>query len=309
VTADPELVITRTVAAPRALVYQAFTEGERLARWWGPAGMAVEIVRLELRPGGMFLYALTMPNGARMWGRWVFEEIVAGERLAFTSGFSDEHGGVTRHPMSATWPLEVRNTITFAADGGQTTLTMRGRAVGATAEELATFTDNHHNVQKGFAGTFAQLDGYLEGLRTLELTRLYAAPRALVYQALTHGEHLAKWFGPDGFTITNLEADIRVGGAWRFTMHAPGGMTFPNRIVYEELVPNERLVYVHDGDGNPDDPHAFRVTMTLTDEDGQTRFTVRSVFASVARVEEVKKFGAVELGAQTWRKLGEFVAR
>lgn len=57
-TQSSDLVLTRTLQAPRALVFQAFTEPEHLARWWGPKGFAIEVIRFELKPGGLFHYRL-----------------------------------------------------------------------------------------------------------------------------------------------------------------------------------------------------------------------------------------------------------
>jgi uncharacterized protein YndB with AHSA1/START domain len=75
--------------------------------------------------------------------------------------FSDEDGGITRHPMSATWPLEVLNTMILTEKAGRTTLTMQGVPIHATAEERKTFKDGHKSMEQGFKGTLDQLAEYL----------------------------------------------------------------------------------------------------------------------------------------------------
>ena len=142
--------------------------------------------------------------------------------------------------------------------------------------------------------------------REIVLTRVFDAPRELVFQAYTQPEHLAKWYGPDGFTITSFEDDCRVGGWWRFMMHGPDGKDWPNRIEYREVVRPERLVFDH-GRDEDDDPHQFFVTITFDDEGGKTRLTSRMLMRTREQREASIKFGAVELGNQTLARLAEYL--
>ena len=143
--------------------------------------------------------------------------------------------------------------------------------------------------------------------REFTLTRLFEAPRPLVWEAWTRPEHIEKWFGPDGFTTRNIAMDVRPGGLWRFTMTGPDGTVFRDRAEYLEVVPAERLVYWH-GNDKDDDPERFHVTVTFADEAGGTRVTMRGVFSTVEQFEQVKKFGALESGQQTLRHLAEHLA-
>ncbi len=147
---------------PRALVWKAWTEAERLKRWWGPKGFTMGVAKLELRPGGIFHYSMRPPDGRELWGRFVYREISAPGRLVFIVSFSDATGGVVRHWLSPTWPLEVLNTLTLAEEGGRTTLTLRGVPINATEQERKTFEDGSGSMQQGFKGTLDQLDGYLK---------------------------------------------------------------------------------------------------------------------------------------------------
>ncbi len=117
--------------------------------------------KLDLRPGGVFHYGLWTTGGVEMWGKFVYREVVAPERLTFVVSFSDKDGGLLCHPASATWPLEVLNTITLSEREGRTTLTMHGIPINATEEERATFASAKRNVQQGFKGTMDQLEAYL----------------------------------------------------------------------------------------------------------------------------------------------------
>src|SRR5450631_188479 len=96
--------------------------------------------------------------------------------------------------------------------------------------------------------------------REIVITRVFDAPRELVFKAWTDPKHLVHWWGPNGFTNTFHEVDIRPGGVWRFTMHGPDGVDYPNRIVFEEIVKPERIVYAHSG-GEENDLAQFHVTV------------------------------------------------
>lgn len=159
-----EFVVSREFAAPRDLVWKAWTEGARLAQWWGPKGADIRVVKMELKPGGMFHYTMAFKAGQEMWGRFVYREIMAPERLVYVSAFSDPDGGVTRAPFPQirdTWPLEILNTLTLSERDGKTTLTLRGHPINATVEEMKTYTSMFGSMQQGFGGTLEKLEAHL----------------------------------------------------------------------------------------------------------------------------------------------------
>lgn len=160
-----EFVITRVFNAPRELVWQAWTERPRLMQWFGPKGFTMPIARLDLRPGGIFHYCLRSPDGHEMWGKFVYREIVAPERIVLVSAFSDEQGGITRHPMSPTWPLEMLSTTTFTEHQGKTIITVRWAPLNATESERKTFDTSHEGMEKGWTGTLEQLAEYVGSSR------------------------------------------------------------------------------------------------------------------------------------------------
>lgn len=157
-----EFVIKRAFNAPLKRMWQAWTEPEQMAQWWGPKGFKAEIKTLDLKPGGLFHYRLVSPQGQEMWGRFVFREIVPEERLIFISSFSDETGGLTRHPLHEAWPLQMLSTITFAGTGSKTTVTVKWAPYEATESERDTFEKGKESMQAGWTGTFEQLEGYLD---------------------------------------------------------------------------------------------------------------------------------------------------
>lgn len=155
-------VISRVLDAPRDLVWECFTRPERMKEWWGPKGVKVVKSDMDLRPGGTYLYGMQVPDGPVMWGKFVYREIVPPEKLVFINSFSDENRGVTRHPMSPTWPLEMLSTFTFEeVAGGKTKFTIRWSPHNATVEERKTFDAGQASMNQGWSGTLEQLETYL----------------------------------------------------------------------------------------------------------------------------------------------------
>ena len=142
---------------------------------------------------------------------------------------------------------------------------------------------------------------------TITMEREFDAPPEVLFRAFTDPDAMKVWYGPNGFTITVIAMDFRVGGQFRFTMHGPDGTDYPNRMIYREIVPSQRLVYLHGSDID-NDPRGFDVVNTFkaigTD---RTLLTRRSTFPSIEARNAVMKFGAVELGMQTMEKLAAFV--
>jgi uncharacterized protein YndB with AHSA1/START domain len=140
--------------------------------------------------------------------------------------------------------------------------------------------------------------------REIVTERVFDAPRDLVYKAWTDPEHVAQWWGPNGFTNTIHEMDVRPGGVWRFIMHGPDGTDYKNQIEYLEVVKPELLVYLHESTPK------FHVTVTFEDQNGKTRVTMRMLFDTAEQRDKVvKTFGAIEGAKQTFGRLGQHLTK
>lgn len=311
--ATEELVITRVLDAPRALVYRIWTEAEHLAKWWGPRGIGLSVIRFDFRPGGEFLYAMHGLTPEVAYGKFAYTEIVPEERIVWVNSFATPDGRIVRNPFGGTWstyPIEVRHVLTFEADGDKTRITLRAHPLNATAEEMHTFRTVLGSVETGTKGTLDQLEAYLDILETdrdIVTSRVFDAPRDLVFEAWTDPKHVDQWMGPRGFTTTTSEMDFRVGGVWRYVMHHDQYGDFQNLVTYHEIVRPERLVYDH---GSPEDPTMMLVTVRFSDEgEGKTRLTMRSRLSSAdARNKVAAEVGAVEGAKQTLDRLAEHLA-
>jgi len=160
-----QLIITRTINAPKQLVFDAMTKAEHLVHWWDPKDFKLEIHKLELKPGGIFHYSMGDDSGFRMYGIFVYHEIQAPDKIVFVNSFADANGNITRAPFSGTWPLEIMNVWTLTEENGKTILRLEGGPYNATAEEQATFESMFDSMNEGFGGTFNQLDAYLERIK------------------------------------------------------------------------------------------------------------------------------------------------
>jgi len=139
----------------------------------------------------------------------------------------------------------------------------------------------------------------------LYISRLFDAPRALVFEAWTKPEHLNRWCCPKGFTLPFSEGDIRTGGSFKTCMRSPEGQDHWLSGTYREITPPERLVFTHawhDENGTPG--HETVVTVTLKEEGGKTRLTLQQAFF----VTKASRDGHEEGWNETLDNLADYLA-
>jgi uncharacterized protein YndB with AHSA1/START domain len=139
----------------------------------------------------------------------------------------------------------------------------------------------------------------------LHLTRIYRAPRSLVWQCWTDPAHVAQWWGPRGFSLTHHSKELRAGGSWAYTMHGPDGKDWPNTTRYLEVVEGEKLVYDHGSDGQS--KPLFRVTVTFHDVPEGTRMEMTMGFESEEAARTTGEFIRKAGGNSTWDRLAEYL--
>jgi uncharacterized protein YndB with AHSA1/START domain len=238
-----QIVVSRTVAAPAASVFRAFVEPEHVVHWWGPFGFRNTSHAMEVKPGGLWRLTMHGPDGTDYPNLSRFVDVVPGKRLAFSHGSGRagepefhvdisfvEANGRTLVTLSQTHPsaAQAQEIGKYAIEGGHQTLARLAAYVAAMRESVPA------NVLEGVSAD-TQAD--------FVLTRELAAPRELVFRALTEPEHLDKWFGPPGMRNHVVSSDLRPGGQLRYGMKAPAGESF-GRAVYREIDPPRRLAHV-----------------------------------------------------------------
>jgi uncharacterized protein YndB with AHSA1/START domain len=155
--------ISRIFDAPRERVWKAWTDPGELKKWWGPRGFKTHSCKVDLRPGGMFLYGMTAPDGSDMWGKFMYREITAPKKLVFIVSFSDPKGGVARHPGSPGWPLYLMSTVEFEEQGPRKTkVSVTWLPHDATEAERRTFDEGRDSMKQGWGGTLDQLADHLK---------------------------------------------------------------------------------------------------------------------------------------------------
>ena len=283
--ADRTLIVSRVFDAPRELVYRAWTDPKEFGKWFPPLGFSAARCELDVRPGGALRIDMKGGDDAGEFagvvfpGKGVYREVVPNERLSFTFEGED----------AATQP-ELLMTVVFEDEGRKTRLTIYQVAktiadyeellkIGAT-EGLGQSLDKLAALLGG-GGATATVTG-----RTLTVTRVFDAPRELVWQAYTDPKHIVKWMFAKDWEAPFAETDVRPGGAFRIGMrpadHSEEGFTLDG--TYREAVKPERIVQVL-SDGRV-------MTTTFEDQKGKTKLTLS---VEMAEGEEQERTGYTQI--------------
>jgi uncharacterized protein YndB with AHSA1/START domain len=294
---DPEtdLILTRTLNAPRALVWDCWTNPAHLPHWFVPRPHRVVACDLNVRPGGRCNTTFEV-EGQLIPNEGVYLEVIEGEKLVFTDTYTEGWKPAPDPFMTAIV------TLADTPQGGTTyTAIARHRsAEGARRHAEMGFHD-------GWGKVARQLDVFAQELaaRTMVITREIAAPVSTVWHAWTDPQALPQWWGPAGFTCRTARIDLRAGGEWLLDMIGPDGTVWPNHHRYTRHVPQTRIDYVllRGEDG----PRHADASARFTDLGGRTRVTLSMTMADQAEYDQAMGFGARELGLQTLGKLARFV--
>ncbi len=283
-----EITVVRVFDAPREMLFRSFTQVEHLVKWWGPDGFQVVAARSDPRAGGELSLTMRGPDGEEFPLDARYSEVTVPERLAFEGTALDSDG----RPALRTW-----TSISFVEEEGRTRVTVRARAEGLTPESKFMIG----GMGAGWNQSLQRLDDHLTGAagRQLTISRGFPASCDRVFEMWTREEHLRRWWGPEGFSITVDEIDVRPGGRWIFTMHGPDGVDYPNTVVYDEVSAPTRLVYTH---LNP----RFQTTVTFDEMMGMTALSMRLTFPTAeARDQAIEQYHADSGANQTLDRLGQ----
>jgi uncharacterized protein YndB with AHSA1/START domain len=309
-----ETVFNRQFNAPRALVYNAFTDPAMLAQWFGPRGFDVPRCETDLRPGGRMLIVMRGSDGIEFPIDGIYREVRDGELISYTNGLESHpeawHDMVndlrgTPRGTAVSPPL---TTVTFADKADGTLVTIKTTFINAADRDAFS----KMQMRAGWAMSLDKLaelaiTGFTgEGNREIIMTHFMKAPIELVWEAFSKVDRISDWWGPQGYTTTPETFDFRVGGEWRHVMHGPDGTDYPNRTLFREIVRHERIVYDCDS-GIENDPHKFTSTISFRAIDGGTEITMHLVMADAQQRQIAASYGAVELGYQTLFKLEAYV--
>jgi uncharacterized protein YndB with AHSA1/START domain len=155
-------VIERVFPVSQARLFEVATKVEHMKQWFAPPGMKVIKAEQDLKPGGTYHYGLAGPDGGEMWGKVTYTEVTPPSRVVYLQSFSDKDGGISRHPMAPTWPLEMVTIFDFIAEGEkQTKLRITWIYAGIDDAEANTFRGAHDGMNGGWTGTLDALYAYV----------------------------------------------------------------------------------------------------------------------------------------------------
>lgn len=230
-TPSNEIRITRIYDAPVRMVWDAWTDPNHAAKWWGPRGFTITTHDKDFRPGGHWKYTMHGPDGTDYPNNTVYLEVEEFKKLVY------DHGGNDDQP-----PL-FRVTVLFTEVDGKTLMEM---SMMSPTPEAA---DEIRKIIKVAGGnsTWDRLAEYLEkhksGKDEFVIARNFEAPRERIFELWTDPLHFVRWLPPTGCTMQFLRADIRQGGSTLWRMTNDSGLTMYGRAEYLQIEKPTRIVY------------------------------------------------------------------
>lgn len=308
-----EIEIIRVYDAPVQAVWDAWTDPEQVAKWWGPRGFTITTHSKDLRPGGHWNYTMHGPDGVDYPNTTKYLEVEECAKLVY------DHGGHEDRP-----PL-FRVTVLFSESGGKTTMEMKMTL--ATPEAADQIRD--HIRKAGGNATWDRLAEHLEkaatGKERFVINRTFDAPLELMFEMWTNPKHFSQWLAPTGFEMQFIRSDIRSGGSTFYFMSGGNGMKMFGRAEYQKIEKPNALIYTQQFCNEdesisrhpmaPTWPETMLTTVQLTAEGpDRTRVTVTWEPHGATTREELETFINARAGmTQGWTgsfdKLDEYLAQ
>ena len=226
-----ELRITRVYDAPVKAVWDAWTDPEQVAQWWGPRGFTITTHSKDLRPGGHWTYTMHGPDGVDYPNSTKYFEVEPERKLVYDHGANDD-----RPPL-------FRVTVLFSESRGKTTMDMTMTlATPEAAEEIRKMVK-----KAGGESTWDRLAEYLEketnGAEKFVINRSFDAPLETMFEMWTNPEHFSRWLAPTGFEMQFLRRDIKPGSTTFYFMTNNADVKMYGKAHYLEITRPDRLVY------------------------------------------------------------------
>lgn len=276
------VIIERVYNAPIEMVWQAITDKERMKQWY------FDIADFKPEEGCEFSFIGTDGDCVEYVHLCTVKEVIPNKKLVYSWRYQGYDGD---------------SLVTFELfdEDGKTRLKLTHTGLNTFPAQKAFNRENFLMGWTQIIGT--SLKDYSEtAARQIMISRLLKAPRELVFKVWTDPEHIKHWWGPDGFTNTIQEMDVRAGGNWDLIMHGPDGTNYKNHSVYTEVVAQEKLVYRH---YNPN----FVMTVTFEEKGIETLLTMSMLFDTPEQKQQtVKVFRADEGIVQNMTRLEEYLA-
>jgi len=275
--AGDEVVMSREFDAPRELVYAMWTQPEHIAWWYGPRGYSMTIESMDVRPGGSWKFVLHGPDGGNLDFDITYQVVEPPSRLAYS--VPSEHFDV-EHTFEDLGGKRTRlvSRARFETPAQRDAMLARGAIEGydETLTRLKTIVETH------VAWTVPEEE--------IVTTRLFDAPRELVFRANTDPKMMMKWWGPHHTKNHSVDIDLRVGGGWHVVQEAFGRVhDFSGE--YLDVRAPDHLRFTFVWGGAPD--QVMSVEATYEDKGGKTLVTSRTRFSTRKQRDDMLSKGAI----------------
>jgi uncharacterized protein YndB with AHSA1/START domain len=293
-------------------VWKAWTTPEEMKKWWGPKYFTAPVSKIDLRVGGKYLSGMRGPDGKDYWSTGVYRELIPLERIVATDSFADEKGNVvpaSHYGMAGDFPLELLVTVTFEALGNKTKMVLRHEGIpfGMMREMTETgWRESFDKLAELVAANGTRIIAE-RGKQEIIITRVFDAPRDLVFRTNTDRNLKSQWWGPKRLTTTIDKMDVKPGGQWRFIQRDAAGNMYAFHGVYHEVRSPERIVNTFEFEGMPG-PVSLE-TCILEDIGGKTKMIGKSVYQTVEDRDNMLASGMEEGVFETMDRLAELLAK
>jgi uncharacterized protein YndB with AHSA1/START domain len=272
----PPLRLSRTLHAPRATVFKAWSSADHVKRWFCPETFTVPVAEVEMRVGGAFNVCMRSPTGEVHWTRGTFVEVTPTTRLVIDMHAVDSAG---KKLFRAYTEVDFADTLGGTRMDVVQTYTIIDPAAawmisGAPEGWRGTLEKLEKEVVRMQGGADTDIRSVVHA--TFHLKRSYDAPVARVWRALTEESAKQKWFGgsPGQWDLLERHMDVRVGGRERLKGRWQSGVVSTFDAIYHDVIPNERLVYSYEMHLDDKKISVSLATMQLKAEGAKTTLTV-----------------------------------
>lgn len=306
-----DLVIERIFDAPREQVWQVWTDPELFMRWWGPSTFTSPTCRMDVRPGGRYVWSMRDPDGNDYYSAGTFLEVVPPERLVYTDSFADKDGNIIppgAYGMSDAFPTELTVTVTLEDLGKQTKMRTAFSGMPDGPEKEMTAAGYSESLDKLANAVTKQVRLAIDREKLqITIARDFDAPPALVWRALTEPALLSQWWGQPGSPMSVDKYDLRPGGEWRFVERDAAGNEYGFRGVFREIEPPSRIVQTFEYE--PMAGHVILETLTLTEHGGRTTLTAVEQFADIEDLEGMYQSGMEDGTEKSYNQLAALLQK
>ncbi|MEN0057575.1 MAG: SRPBCC family protein [Bdellovibrio sp.] len=284
-----EILITRIYEAPLKTVWDAFTEPEQAAQWWGPRGFTLTTYSKDLRPGGIWHYTMHGPDGTDYQNKTVYLEVEKHKKLVYDHGGDDDRPPLFRvtvlfSELKGRTKMDMTMTLPTAEDAEQTRQFIKQAGGNSTWDRFAEYLDKSLRHQDSFV-----------------INRSFEAPINVVFEMWTEANHFSQWLAPVGFHMKFLRADIQEGKTSFYVMENNDNVKMYGRIEYLKIEKPHTIAYKQSFCDereqparhifDPSWPETMLTLVTLSEEEaGCTRVTVTWTLLNSATDSERNTF-------------------